>query len=154
MRKDIPTKSYSKYWIKSNDSVESGAWHQRLTSFHIPSSPFSIILDKLYEGAYELWVTNDILLEYEEKISDIFSKETAELILGALTLLPNVKKADIYFQLFLIDTDKDDNKFSDCAFAGNVHYLVTNDKHFNVLASIAFPKINIISLELFKDKLS
>ena len=44
-------------------------------------SPFSIILDKLYEGAYELWVTNDILLEYEEKISDIFSKETAELIL-------------------------------------------------------------------------
>ncbi|HWK07094.1 MAG TPA: hypothetical protein VNS58_25850 [Puia sp.] len=26
-------------------------------------SAFSIILDKLYEGEYELWVTNDILLE-------------------------------------------------------------------------------------------
>jgi predicted nucleic acid-binding protein len=50
-------------------------------------SAFSIILDKLYEGDYELWVSNDILL---------------------------------------IDIDKDDNKFSDCAFAGNVHYLVTN----------------------------
>jgi predicted nucleic acid-binding protein len=35
-------------------------------------SLFSIILDKLYEGEFELWVSNDILLEYEEKISDIF----------------------------------------------------------------------------------
>ncbi len=26
-------------------------------------SAFSVILDKLYEGEYELWVTNDILLE-------------------------------------------------------------------------------------------
>jgi len=117
-------------------------------------SPFTVILDKLYEGDFELWVTNDILLEYEEKISDIFSKETAELILGALTLLPNVKKTDIHFQLFLIDVDKDDNKFSDCAFAGNVHYLVTNDKHFNVLSSIPFPKINVVSLEAFKDMLT
>jgi hypothetical protein len=25
-------------------------------------SPFSAILDKLYDGDYELWVTNDILL--------------------------------------------------------------------------------------------
>jgi uncharacterized protein len=112
-------------------------------------SPFSVILDKLYDGDYELWVTNDILLEYEEKITGIFSKETAELIIGALSLLPNVKKAEIHFHLFLIDIDKDDNKFSDCAFAGNVHYLVTNDKHFNVLSSVPFPSINVITLEKF-----
>lgn len=31
-------------------------------------SAFSVILDKLYAGIYELWITNDILLEYEEKI--------------------------------------------------------------------------------------
>jgi putative PIN family toxin of toxin-antitoxin system len=117
-------------------------------------STFSIVLDKLYEGEYELWVTNDILLEYEEKIADIFSKETAELIIGALSLLPNVKKADIHYHLYLIDIDKDDNKFSDCAFAGNVHYLVTNDKHFNVLKSIPFPAINVITLETFKNLLT
>ena len=117
-------------------------------------SAFSIVLDKLYEGEYELWITNDILLEYEEKIADIFSKETAELIIGALSLLPNVKKADIHYHLYLIDADKDDNKFSDCAFAGNVHYLVTNDKHFNVLKSIPFPAINVITLETFKNLLS
>jgi putative PIN family toxin of toxin-antitoxin system len=116
-------------------------------------SAFSIVLDKLYDGAFELYLTNDILLEYEEKITDIFSREAAELIIGALTLLPNVKKVDIFYHLYLIDTDKDDNKFSDCAFAGNVHYLVTNDKHFNVLGSISFPSINVITLEAFKDLL-
>jgi predicted nucleic acid-binding protein len=84
-------------------------------------SQFAFVLDKLYEGEYELWVSNDILLEYEEKISDIFSRETAELVLGALALLPNVKKTDVHYHLLLIIADHDDNKFSDCAFAGNVH---------------------------------
>ncbi|HVU97937.1 MAG TPA: putative toxin-antitoxin system toxin component, PIN family [Puia sp.] len=114
-------------------------------------SSFAIVLDKLHDGDFELWVSNDILLEYEEKITDIFSKETAELVLGALALLPNVKKTDIHYQLFLISSDNDDNKFSDCAFAGNVHYLVTNDKHFNILGSIPFPKINVITLEKFME---
>lgn len=113
-------------------------------------SAFSVVLDKLYEGFYELWITNDILLEYEEKISNIFSKETAELITGALILLPNVIKTDIYYHLQLITSDKDDNKFSDCAFAANAHYLVTNDRHFNVLKSITFPSINVIKLGEFK----
>lgn len=43
-------------------------------------SAFAIILDKLYENAYELYITNDIQLEYEEKITGIFSKETAKQV--------------------------------------------------------------------------
>jgi putative PIN family toxin of toxin-antitoxin system len=117
-------------------------------------SNFAVILDKLYENVYELYATNDIQLEYEEKITDIFSKETAELVTGALLLLPNVKKIDVHYHLNLITADADDNKFSDCAFAGNVHFLVTDDKHFNVLKSIPFPVINIISLEEFRKLLA
>ena len=117
-------------------------------------SVYAIILDKLYENAFELYITNDILLEYEEKISDIFSKETAELIIGAFSILPNVRKIDTYFRLNLITADADDNKFSDCAFAGNVHFLITDDKHFNVLKSISFPAINVISPEEFKELLT
>ena len=109
-----------------------------------------IILDKLITGVYELYITTDILLEYEEKISEIFSVETAELIIGVLTLLDNVKKIGTYYQFNLISTDQDDNKFVDCAFAANAHFLVTNDKHFNVLKLITFPKINVLSLDEFK----
>ena len=45
----------------------------------------------------ELWLTNDILLEYEEKISIIFSKEVAELITGALILLPLIPVQTLSF---------------------------------------------------------
>lgn len=117
-------------------------------------SVYAIIMDKLYENAFELYITNDILLEYEEKISDIFSKETAELIIGAFSILPNVRKIDTYFRLNLITADADDNKFSDCVFAGNVHFLITDDKHFNVLKSISFPAINVISPEEFNELLT
>jgi putative PIN family toxin of toxin-antitoxin system len=117
-------------------------------------SVFSVILDKLYENAYELYISNDIQLEYEEKITDIFSKETAELVIGAFLLLDNVKKTDVHFHLGLIKADPDDNKFPDCAFSGNVHFLVTDDKHFNILKSIPFPAINVITLEEFKKLLS
>jgi len=114
-------------------------------------SVYALILDKLYENAFELFLSNDILMEYEEKITEIFSSETAELIIGAFSLLPNVKKVNPYYHLNLITSDVDDNKFSDCAFIGNVHFLVTNDKHFNVLKTTSFPSINVVSLEEFKD---
>lgn len=117
-------------------------------------SAYAIILDKLYENAYEIYVTNDILLEYEEKITEIFSVQTGELIIGAFTLLENVKKIDVHFQLNLISADPDDNKFVDCAFAGNVYFLVTDDKHYNTLKSVSFPSINVITLEEFKELIS
>ena len=117
-------------------------------------SAYGVILDKLYDNTFEIFITNDILLEYEEKISDIFSSETAELIVGAFALLPNVRKVDIHFNLNLIAADPDDNKFSDCAFAGNVHFLVTDDKHFAILNSIPFPSINVITLDQFKELLT
>ena len=112
-----------------------------------------IILDKLISGDYDLYLTNEILMEYEEKIADIFSSETAELIISFLSVLENVKKIDIHYHLNLITSDPDDNKFVDCAFASNVHYLVTNDKHYNKLKSVTFPIINIISLVEFKNLL-
>ncbi len=35
-------------------------------------SEYKILLDKLYQGNYELYVSHEILLEYEEKISEDF----------------------------------------------------------------------------------
>lgn len=113
-------------------------------------SAYAIVLDKLYSNSFDLYISNEIQLEYEEKITDIFSRDTAELVIGAFSLLSNVKKIDIHFHLNLISIDVDDNKFVDCAFSGNVHYLVTDDKHFNILKSIGFPAINVITLDNFK----
>lgn len=113
-------------------------------------SPFALVLNYLHAEKYTLCVTTEILLEYEEKITEIFDSETAESVIGTFPLLENVIYAEVYFNLNIITTDVDDNKFVDCAFAANVSYLVTNDKHFNVLKSLSFPSINVITLETFK----
>ena len=49
--------------------------------------------------------------------------------------------------------DKDDNKFVDCAIAGNAQFIVTNDKHFEVLKNIQFPKVEVVSSTDFLQKL-
>ncbi len=50
-----------------------------------------------------------------------------------------------------VTTDR--NKFVDCAFAGNAHYIVSNDKHFNALKEVEFPKLSIITGEDFAELL-
>jgi uncharacterized protein len=120
----------------------------------IPSrSPYRIVLDALFDGVYDAFVSTDILLEYDEKVSEFFDTTVAEDILGGLLLLPNVRKTDIYFNMTMIDVDKDDNKFVDCAFSANAQYIVTNDRHFNVLKGYNFPKMNLIRIEDFTELL-
>jgi len=59
-------------------------------------------------------------------------------------------------QIFSYNQDenslKDDNKFVDCAVSANASCIVTNDRHFNVLRNIEFPKINPIDIHTFKSK--
>ncbi len=111
------------------------------------------MLDYLIEGKFNVYLIKDILLEYEEKTADIFSQNTAELLIGTLNTSSSVHFIDVFFNLNLINKDQDDNKFVDCAFAANAHFIVTNNKHFNVLQNIDFSKLNIISLGDFADLL-
>jgi uncharacterized protein len=54
-----------------------------------------------------------------------------------------------YYFWQLIEQDVDDNKFVDCAIACNADYLVSNDKHFDVLAPLDFPKVTVIKAQAF-----
>ena len=112
-------------------------------------SPFHFILEELFRGNYELFVTTEILLEYEEKLASNFSQDVAEVTLTALLLKKNVKKIQVHFDLELIKDDLDDNKFVNCAFAANVHYIVSNDRHFNILKTTDFPRINLLKIDQF-----
>ena len=48
------------------------------------------------------------------------------------------------FNFQLPFADEDDQKFVDCAVCGNADFLVTNDKHYNMLKDIKFPKVKVI----------
>ncbi len=56
-----------------------------------------------------------------------------------------------YFNFHLIEADHDDDKFVDCAFAANAAYIVSDDKHFNILESVNFPKIFVLRLREFME---
>jgi uncharacterized protein len=116
-------------------------------------SKYHWIYDKLVADEYDLFITNEILMEYEEIISQKYNPSVARNVIKSLLILPNVYKVSIYFNWNLIDEDTDDNKFVDCAINSNSHLLVTNDKHFQVLKNIDFPKIKVNSINDFAAQL-
>ena len=62
---------------------------------------------------------------------------------------PYVIRQDIYFNWLLITADPDDDKFVDISVAVDADYLVSDDKHFNVLKHIDFPKVNLMKAKDF-----
>jgi uncharacterized protein len=115
-------------------------------------SPYRIAWDKLLDGSYEIAVTTPILLEYFEILSQKTSKTVAENVLKLLVELPNVEMKHIYYHFSFL-SDPDDNKFVDCAFSANTKFIVSNDKHFNILKEIQFPKIDVINVQNFVEEL-
>jgi uncharacterized protein len=111
-------------------------------------SEYHWLVRQLLDEKIDVYVTGEIMLEYEEVLNWKYSFLTATLFLNALKELPNVYFTEIYFRWMLLK-DEDDNKFADCYIAAGAQYLLTHDKGFNILKELAFPKINVISLHEF-----
>jgi putative PIN family toxin of toxin-antitoxin system len=114
-------------------------------------SPFRWIFDCFIEGRLILCVSNEILLEYQEILTKKTSSEVAENVINFITVNPFTEKTEIFFNFDLIAEDEDDNKFVDCAIASNAICIVSNDKHFQVLKTIDFPKLTILNLPEFEE---
>jgi putative PIN family toxin of toxin-antitoxin system len=116
-------------------------------------SPYHYIYQSLIEGKFDLLVSQDILLEYEEIIQQKYGIATANAFMSLLNELPNVIPISPFYKWLLIDGDPDDNKYCDCAIAGKAAFIVTEDKHFNALRTVSFPQLTAISLDDFLAKL-
>lgn len=103
----------------------------------------------LQAGKYTLCVSNEILEEYEEIIAQKTNSVIASNVVQTLLNAPSVELIDAFFRFDLIKNDPDDNKFVDCAIAGNATFVVSNDSHFDVLKEIDFPKLILKSLQEF-----
>jgi uncharacterized protein len=112
-------------------------------------SPYHLIFDQLLAGTIRLAVSTEILAEYEEQIAKRYDQQTVDDLLAVLGALPNVDLIVPYFRWQLISSDPDDNKFVDAAIAANSEFLVTNDRHFDVLKTIGFPKVATYSAQAF-----
>lgn len=115
-------------------------------------SPFRWIFDCLIQGKIILCISNEILFEYREILARKTNDEIAENVIEFLSISPFVEKTEIYFNFHLIAEDAEDNKFVDCAIASDAQILVSNDRHFQVLKTIDFPKVTILKLQEFEER--
>lgn len=115
-------------------------------------SPFRWIFDCVIQGKVILCVSNEILFEYQEILAKKTNERVAENVVNFITVSPFTEKIDIYFNFELIQTDSSDNKFVDCAISANAVCLVSNDKHFQVLRTLDFPKVVVLRLPEFEDR--
>jgi len=116
-----------------------------------PEGGYYWLYDAFEAEQFEWLISNEILTEYIEKLTERYSEQTALLVYSIIGAAVNVTFIEPFFKWQLVDADPDDNKFADLAVAGNVDYLVTNDRHFNPLKKLDFPKLTIVSLNEFKE---
>lgn len=103
----------------------------------------------LQEGHFILCVSNEILEEYEEILTQKTNEVIASNVIQLLINLPNVELTDPHYHFNIISGDFDDNKFTDCAAVANAKYIVSNDKHFKEVSPLGFPPLCVIDLKTF-----
>ena len=117
------------------------------------NSPFHRLYELFIGEAFGWVLSNEILTEYEEVLTQQYSAATAQRVTEILLNAPNTLFQEAYYKWQLIEADPDDNKFVDVAIAASADYLVTNDRHFEVLKQLAFPRVPVVSLQEFLSSL-
>ena len=112
-------------------------------------SKYRSVWEAFLNEEYIICISNDILSEYLEILTQKVNHTFAVRIVNAIIKSNSIKFYDPHYHFGLITQDPDDNKFVDCAVASDAEYIVTNDKHFNPLKQIPWPKVEIIKIAEF-----
>lgn len=117
-----------------------------------PNYKYRWIYQALIENKFDLVVSNEILLEYQEQIHLRYGLDFTDASLDFLLLLPNVFQVNPFFLWQLVENDKDDNKFVDCYIASQSDYIISNDKHIHQIKNNVFPQISVLKYEEFESR--
>jgi putative PIN family toxin of toxin-antitoxin system len=116
-------------------------------------STYRNVFDALLENKIQLYISSEILLEYEEKFIEKWGIEVTENLFSLLLSLDNVMYKEIFFDFNLVFLDSDDNKFVNTFIASNSDFIVSNDKQILQLNKNEFPQIVVITLQEFSESL-
>jgi len=112
-------------------------------------SQYRCLWDAFRRGSFSLCYTTDMLQEYEEILLRYYPADFTGFTIEMLLKSPNIFQVIPFYKWNLITADPDDNKFVDCALNTDADYIVTNDKHFNILKEIDFPFVKVIDIKTF-----
>lgn len=110
-------------------------------------SEFHSVWTKLLSGEIALCVTTDILLEYEEILTQKINARFADIVLSTIVQLVNTHFVINGHRWNYIVSDYDDNKFVDCAINSNAKCIVSDDRHFSILKEIQPPPVDVLRLK-------
>ena len=116
-------------------------------------SDFRNVFDSFLQQEYELCVSTEILLEYEELFFQLWGQSVTQNLLGVILTSENTLLYDIFYYFQLIQGDTDDNKFADTYLVANADILVSNDKKVLALNKVDFPSIQVMRLGVFSNLL-
>ncbi len=114
---------------------------------------YNQIWKSFLSGDFVLCLSNEILEEYEEVIARNVNPKIAGIVIYTILTRNNVERLDPHFHFHLIQQDEDDNKFVDCAIISNAKCIVSEDRHFEILKTIDFPKVDILGIDEFVNTL-
>jgi putative PIN family toxin of toxin-antitoxin system len=106
------------------------------------TAPWLLIRQAVLDGRILWALSNEILLEYEEIFTREMSASKAMTMLEFIELVDDtrgvIRHVSPDFRFKTIPADADDDKFADCAIAAHADYIITEDRHFRVLAGAGF----------------
>lgn len=114
---------------------------------------YNQIWKSFLSGDFVLCLSNEILEEYEEVIARNVNPKIAGIVIYTILTRNNVERLDPHFHFHLIQQDEDDNKFVDCAIVSKAKCIVSEDRHFEILKTIDFPKVDILGIDEFVNTL-
>ena len=114
---------------------------------------YNQIWKSFLSGDFVLCLSNEILEEYEEVIARNVNPKIAGIVIYTILTRNNVERLDPHFHFHLIQQDEDDKKFVDCAIVSNAKCIVSEDRHFEILKTIDFPKVDILGIDEFVNTL-
>ncbi len=117
-------------------------------------SPYHKILEDFLKGEYLLCVSNEVVLEYEEILISKVGVVVANNIVNAILASPNTIFINPQNRYHLIESDSDDNKFVDCAITAKAKYIVTQDRHYDVVRFNPKFDFTVIDIDCFLNMFS
>lgn len=115
-----------------------------------PRSDLHWLYRALINRKFNLIISTEIVFEYEEQLRYRYGETVVADFLLILSEANNVFVRELHFKWHLIHADPDDNKFVDSYISSAADYLITHDKHFNVLNQLDFPLVNLIDAYSFQ----
>ena len=107
------------------------------------------LLELLMKRQLEVYVTKEILIEYQETCDELCSRYPDKPLYLPLNLVIAACKLIEPKTVLTICRDADDNKFIECAVDANCLYIVSGDK--DLLSIRQYQKIQILTVADFLD---